>query len=165
MRRLVTAVTVLAFLAPALVAEAQMKPMTPPAPAQGQTPAAAQPSDQQSQHHPQAAQQKAPTKAQQRPQQQMMGGMMGQGMMGGMMMCPMMGQGMMGGQGMPGMMGQGMMSGQGMPGMTRGGGIMRGPVDMSDPKAAARTLRLRGDLMKAMGEVMLKHAEALAQEK
>ncbi|MBI2199087.1 MAG: hypothetical protein HYU42_10885 [Candidatus Rokubacteria bacterium] len=59
----------------------------------------------------------------------------------GMMMCPMMG-GMMGGQAM-----------------------MGGQIDMSDPKAAARTLKLRGEIMKAVGEVMLKHAEALAQEK
>ena len=85
--------------------------------------------------------------AQQHPQQSqqpMMGGMMGGQ---GMMMCPMMG-GMMGGQGM--------MGGRGMTG---------GQIDMSDPKAAARILRLRGDMMKAIGEVMLKHAEALAQEK
>ena len=60
------------------------------------------------------------------------------------MMCPMMG-GMMGGQmdpsGMMGMMS--MMGGQ------------------TDPKAMARMLALRGDLLKAMGEVMLKHAKAL----
>jgi hypothetical protein len=36
---------------------------------------------------------------------------------------------------------------------------------MSDPKAAARMLKLRGEMMKAMGEVMLKHAQALEQEK
>ena len=36
--------------------------------------------------------------------------------------------------------------------------------NMSDPKAAARMLKLRGDMMKAMGEVMLKHAQALEQE-
>jgi hypothetical protein len=68
--------------------------------------------------------------------------MMGRGMMG--MMCPMMG-GMMGGQmdpsGMMGMMS--MMGGQ------------------TDPKATARMLELRGDLLKAMGEVMLKHAKAM----
>jgi hypothetical protein len=69
--------------------------------------------------------------------------MMGRGMMG--MMCPMMG-GMMGGQMDPaGMMG--MMS-------MMGGGQM-------DPKAMARMLELRGDLLKAMGEVMLKHAKAM----
>jgi hypothetical protein len=37
---------------------------------------------------------------------------------------------------------------------TRGGGQM-------DPKAMARMLELRGDLLKAMGEVMLKHAKAM----
>ncbi|OGK80984.1 MAG: hypothetical protein A2X52_09300 [Candidatus Rokubacteria bacterium GWC2_70_16] len=164
MRPLMIAATVLALLAPALVAEGQTKPMTPPAPAQAAAPSPAQPADQQSQHHPQQSQATPTPKPRPRSQQQqMMGGMMGQGMMGGqgMMMCPMMG-GMMG-QGMMGS--QGMMGGQGMPGMARGSGIMRGPVDMSDPKAAARTLKLRGDLMKAVGEIMLKHAEALAQEK
>jgi hypothetical protein len=30
-----------------------------------------------------------------------------------------------------------------------------------DPKAMARMLELRGDLLKAMGEVMLKHAKAM----
>src|SRR5918999_633516 len=64
-----------------------------------------------------------------------------QSMMGRGMMCPMMG-GMMGGQMDPsGMMG--MMGGQ------------------MDPKAMARMLELRGDLLKAMGEVMLKHAKAM----
>jgi hypothetical protein len=69
-------------------------------------------------------------------------GMHGQGMMGHGMMGP----GMVG----PGMMGPGMMGGMGTP---------------SDPKAMARMLRLRGDIMKAMGEVMLKHAEAIEKEK
>lgn len=156
MRSLMIAATVLALLAPALVAEGQTRPMTPPTPAQVGAPSPAQPADQQSQHHPQQSQATPKPKPRQRPQPQpMMGGMMGQGMMGGqgMMMCPMMG-GMMGGQGLPGM--QHPMGGRGM---------MGGPIDMSDPKAAARTLRLRGDLMKAIGEVMLKNAEALAQEK
>jgi hypothetical protein len=64
--------------------------------------------------------------------------------MGRGMMCPMMG-GMMGGQTDPsGMMGMvNMMGGQ------------------TDPKAMARMLALRGDLLKAMGEVMLKHAKAM----
>jgi hypothetical protein len=66
--------------------------------------------------------------------------MMGQGMMG--MMCPMM-SGMMGGQMDP----MGMMA-------MMGGGQM-------DPKAMARMLEFRGDLLKAMGEVMLKHAKAM----
>jgi hypothetical protein len=68
-----------------------------------------------------------------------------QSTMGRGMMCPMMG-GMMGGQMDPsGMMG--MMS-------MMGGG-------QTDPKAMARMLELRGDLLKAMGEVMLKHAKAM----
>jgi hypothetical protein len=58
-------------------------------------------------------------------------------------MCPMMGQSMMGMR--PGMMG-GMMS-------------------TSDPKAQARMLKLHPDMMKAMGDVMLKHAQSLEQEK
>jgi hypothetical protein len=74
-------------------------------------------------------------------------GMHGQGMMGHGMMGPgMMGPGMMG----PGMMGPGMMREMGTP---------------SDPKTMARMLRLRGDMMKAIGEVMLKHAEAIEKEK
>jgi hypothetical protein len=83
----------------------------------------------------------------------MMGpGMMGHpGMMGGgMMMCPMMGM-MSGTGGMPGM---GAMPGRGrMPGMAG--------VRWGDPKAAAQALRLRADMMKAMSEVLQRHAEQL----
>jgi hypothetical protein len=67
--------------------------------------------------------------------------MMGQGMMG--MMCPMMGQSMMG----------------------MGPGMMGGMMGTSDPKAQARMLKLRGDMMKAMGEVLLKHAQEIEQAK
>lgn len=74
-------------------------------------------------------------------------GQMGQGMM-----CPMMGSSM-GGSGM----------GQGMMGM--GPGMMGAMMGGSDPKAQARMLKLRGDMMKAMGEVMLKHAQELEQQK
>jgi len=70
------------------------------------------------------------------PGQQSQQPMMGQEMMG--MMCPMMGMG-------PGMMG--------------------GMMGTSDPKAQARMLKLRGDMMKAMGEVLLKHAQELEQAK
>jgi hypothetical protein len=66
--------------------------------------------------------------------------MMGPGMMG--MMCPMMG-GPMDPAAMMGMMGSGEM----------------------DPKAMARILEFRGDLLKAMGEVMLKHAKAMESAK
>lgn len=55
---------------------------------------------------------------------------------------PMMGQGMM----MCPMMGHPMMG-------------------MSDPKAQARMMRLRGDMMKAMGDVLLKHAQEMEQAK
>ena len=65
--------------------------------------------------------------------------MMGRGMMG--MMCPMMGS-QMDPSGMMSMM------------SIMGSGEM-------DPKAMARMLELRGDLLKAMGEVMLKHAKAM----
>ncbi len=77
------------------------------------------------------------------PGQQSQQPMMGQGMMG--MMCPMMGQSMMG--------------------MGMGSGMMGGTMGMSDPKAQARMLKLRGDMMKAMGEVLLKHAQELEQAK
>lgn len=101
----------------------------------------------------------------------MMGGGMGM-MHGGRMMH---GGGMGPGEGMHGagmMGGPGAMHGRGM-GMGRGGemggdmcGMMMGG-DMGmmgasdDPRAAARTLRLRGDMLKAMGEVLLKHGAEL----
>jgi hypothetical protein len=62
--------------------------------------------------------------------------MMGQGMMG--MMCPMMA--MMDPSGM------GMMGGQPM-----------------DPKTVGRMLQLRGDMLKAVGEVLYKHGKALEE--
>ena len=74
--------------------------------------------------------------------------------------------GMMGGQG--GMHGGGMMgrdrmrggSGSDMCSMMMGGGMgMLG--EPGDPKAAARMLKLRGDMLKAMGEVLLKHGAEL----
>jgi hypothetical protein len=68
--------------------------------------------------------------------------MMGRGMMGmPMMMCPMMPQ-MMGTQ---------------MDPMSMIGG------DHMDPKTMARMLQLRGDMLKAMGEVLLKHAKAMEE--
>jgi len=76
------------------------------------------------------------------------------------MMCPMM-MGMMMGR----TMNQG--GGRGMPGsgmMGMGGGMMQG-MNPSDPKAMARMLRFRGDMLKAMGEVMIKHAQDFEQEK
>lgn len=64
------------------------------------------------------------------------GGMMG----GGMMMCPMMG-GMM-----SGMMGGGMMGGQ------------------TDPKTMGRMLQMRGEMMKAVADVLIKHGKALESQ-
>ncbi len=59
-----------------------------------------------------------------------------------------MGPGMMGGHSMmgPGMMGPGMMAGQPM-----------------DPKAMAQMLEMRGEMMKAMGDIMLKHAKQMQE--
>ena len=76
------------------------------------------------------------------------------------MMCPMM-MGMMMGRMNPGGGGRGM-PGSGMMGM--GDGMGQG-MNPSDPKAMARMLRFRGDMLKAMGEVMLKHAQDFEQEK
>ena len=94
-----------------------------------------------------AAQMRPPGPPSSDQQQQMAGqGGMPCPMMGAMQAQGMHGQGMMG----HGMMSPGMMSEMGTP---------------SDPKAMARMLRLRGDMMKAIGEVMLKHAEAIEKEK
>lgn len=86
------------------------------------------------------------------------GGMMG----GGMMMCPMMGMqggGMQGGGGMMGgnMMGGGMMGG-GMQGMM---GMMGG---QSDPKMLGHMLQMRGEIMKAVGDVLIKHGQVIQSE-
>jgi hypothetical protein len=67
--------------------------------------------------------------------------MMGMPMMS--MMCPMMG-GQMDPSGMMGMMSM------------MGGGQM-------DPKAMARMLQLRGDMLKAIGDVLLKHSQAMRE--
>ena len=110
----------------------------------------------------------SPTPSAQRPPQSQMGGqMVGPGMMeqhhnmmemmSPMMMGMMMGR-MTGEGGMPrGMMGSGMM-GEAMTGMPAMG-------NPADPKAMAQMLRLRSDMMKAMSEVLLKHAQELEQEK
>ena len=65
--------------------------------------------------------------------------MMDQGMMG--MMCPMMGS-QMDPMGMTAMMGGGQM----------------------DPKAMGRALEFRGELLKAIGDVMIKHGQAMSKE-
>jgi hypothetical protein len=69
-----------------------------------------------------------------------------------MEMCRrMMGQsGMMGGGMRQGMMGGGMM----------GGGMMGMPMMMGgDPKQQAEMLAMRGEMMKAMGDIMMKYAQ------
>ena len=62
-----------------------------------------------------------------------------------------------------GMMGMPMMMCQMMPHMMGGHmdplGMMGG--DQIDPKTMGRMLQLRGDMLKAMGEVLLKHSKAM----
>ncbi len=65
--------------------------------------------------------------------------MMGRGMMG--MMCPMMGS---------------QMDPMGMMALMGGG--------QTDPKAMGRALELRGELLKAMGDVLIKHGQAMRRE-
>ena len=79
---------------------------------------------------------------------------------------PMMGRGM-GGQGMMGMpcpmmpMMQQMMGGM----MDPGGMGMRGMMGGSqDPKRMALMLQIRGEVLKAVGEVLLKYGKAMAEE-
>jgi hypothetical protein len=89
-----------------------------------------------------------------------MGGQMPMGSQGGQEEQPsgqssMMGRGMMG-MPMMGMMCP-MMAGQMDPMGMMGGGHM-------DPKAMGRMLELRGELLKAMGDVMIKHGQAMSQE-
>jgi len=141
MRKTISVLAVLALLGWVTVAQAQTQPMGPP---QGQpTPGPKVP-------------------AQRAPQHQMgdQGMMEHHRMME--MMCPMM-MGMM----MGNMMGQsGMARGMRGPGIMGGGMLgMSAMGSPSDPKAMARMLKLRGDMMKAMSEVLLKHAQELEQEK
>ncbi len=67
----------------------------------------------------------------------------------------------------PGPQSQQPMMGQGMMGMMcpMMGHSMMGMMGTADPKAQARMLKLRGDMMKAMGEVLLKHAQEIDQAK
>ena len=77
-----------------------------------------------------------------------------------MEMCrQMMGQsGMMGGGMGAGMRG-GMMMGQGM--MGEGGMMATMPMMGGDPKQQAEMMAMRGEMMKAMGEIMLKYAQRM----
>ena len=96
-----------------------------------------------------------------------------QAQMGGQM--PMMGQTGQQDQpaGQPPMMGQGMMGrpmmGMPFPGMGGGTGMM-GMMRMMnsgqiDPKTAGRMMQLRGEILKAIGEVLLKYGKALEEAK
>jgi hypothetical protein len=42
-------------------------------------------------------------------------------------------------------------------------GMMMGGMmgDASDPKTRARTMQMRGEIMKAVGEILIKHGQAL----
>jgi hypothetical protein len=81
-----------------------------------------------------------------------MGGMGQAPMMGGMGMCPMMGM-MSGG-----------MTGGGMPqGMMGGGGMMpmMGMMGQGNPKTMAQMLQMRGEMLKAVGDVMIKYGKTM----
>jgi hypothetical protein len=89
--------------------------------------------------------------------------------MGGMMPCPMMGRGMGAGP-MPGMsspmpeqreMGPGMArERQGMTG-PHGAMMSMMPGAEADPKARARWMQMRGEMMKAMGEILLRYGREI----
>ena len=59
----------------------------------------------------------------------------------------------------------GQQTGQPMMGMEMRPGMMSGMMGASDPKGQARMLRFRADMMKAMSDVMLKHAAELEKAK
>lgn len=100
-----------------------------------------------------AAAAQGPMSQMQRDQESAMGpGMTGMPMGG--MMCPMMGGGMGMGAMMRGPMGASAMGMMPMMGS--------GPTD---PQTMARMLQLRGDILKAVGEVLTKHGRALEQAK
>jgi hypothetical protein len=68
---------------------------------------------------------------------------------------------MMGHQGMRGGMGRGMMGGAG-PGMMEPGmmGMMGAmPMTGGDPKQQAEMMAMRGEMLKAMGDIMIKYAQ------
>ena len=59
----------------------------------------------------------------------------------------------------------GQQMGQPMMGMEMRPGMMSGMMGASDPSGQARMLRFRADMMKAMSDVMLKHAAELEKAK
>ena len=81
---------------------------------------------------------------------------------GGMMSCPMMAEHMSRMGGMRAMGSRGEASGMGhrMDGPAMGMGMMEMmpmPGADADPKTRARWMQMRGEMMKAMGEIMMKH--------
>src|SRR3990172_1354308 len=85
------------------------------------------------------------------------GGQMGPGMGMGqsMMMCPMMHQ----------MMHQMMMGGQVGGGQMGSGGMMGMMGGQMDPKTHGRMLQMRGEMLKAAGDILLKHGKMLEEGK
>jgi hypothetical protein len=78
-----------------------------------------------------------------------------------MAMCrQMMGHGMMGGGMGPGMMGGGM-----GPGMMGGGMMGMMPMMGGDGTASADMMAMRGEMMKAMGDIMMKYAQRMQPAK
>ena len=59
------------------------------------------------------------------------------------------------------MMGQGAMTGAGM----MGPGMMGMPMMSGDPKQQAEMMAMRGEMMKAMGDIMLKYAQRAQPQK
>lgn len=137
-RTVVALTTAVAVLASTSYVTAQMQPGAPSPTAQAPAP----------------PQQPAPPRHQMLGQHHMGGMHGGMGMIGQqeMIMCPVMG----------GMMGSG---GMGMTGRMPGDMRAMGMAMPSDPKMLAWMLKLRGEMMKAMGEVMMKHGQAIEQEK
>ena len=62
-----------------------------------------------------------------------------------------------------GMMSGGM--GPGMMGGMAGGGMMDGTMMGADPKQRAEMMAMRGEIMKAMGDIMLKYAQRMQSGK
>ena len=82
--------------------------------------------------------------------------------MGPAMPCPMMGHGAMGAGAMQGMA-PGGPAHRGMGPATRGGmmGMMPMPGPEADPKARGRWMQMRGEMMKAIGDILLRYGREL----
>ena len=55
------------------------------------------------------------------------------------------------------------MMGPGMMGQGRGMGEMMGGAQGGDPKAMAQMMEMRGEMMKAMGDILLKYAKRMQE--